>query len=86
MRKQHIVVQPYGGNAQRMEPLNEGFADFSLNNVISAVEGSGGYDATMPDLRVLARINRFSVGLYVAEKILRGKSIIKGGSHHAFGH
>ena len=80
------MVQPYGGNAQMMEPLNEGFAEFSLNDVISAVEGSGGNDAAMPNQHVLARINPFPVGLHVAEEILKGKSIIKGGSHHAFGH
>jgi len=65
-----MVVQPYGGNAQMMQSVNEGLAEFSLNDVndvITAVEGSGEYSAEMPNLRVIARINPFPVGLYVKE-------------------
>ncbi|MGV6888184.1 TAXI family TRAP transporter solute-binding subunit [Rhodophyticola sp. SM2404] len=65
-----MVVQPYGGNAQMMQALNEGLAEFSLNDVndvISAYQGTGEYDAPMAELRVLARINPFPVGLYVKE-------------------
>ena len=65
-----MVVQPYGGNAQMMQSLDQGLAEFSLNDVndvITAIEGSGEYDAAMPNLLVLARINPFPVGLYVKE-------------------
>jgi TRAP transporter TAXI family solute receptor len=65
-----LVVQPYGGNAQMMQALNEGLAEFALNDVndaISANAGSGEYKAAMPNLRVVARINPFPVGLYVKE-------------------
>ncbi|MHA7881928.1 TAXI family TRAP transporter solute-binding subunit [Nitratireductor rhodophyticola] len=63
-----VVVQPYGGNAQMMQALDQQLAEFSLNDVndvISAVEGSGEYDQPMPNLRAVARINPFPVGLYV---------------------
>ncbi|MCT7374624.1 TAXI family TRAP transporter solute-binding subunit [Chelativorans salis] len=83
-----MVVQPYGGNAQMMQALNEGIAEFSLNDVndvISAFEGSGEYSAPMPNLRAVARINPFPVGLYVKENSgmtsvsdLAGKSVPAG--------
>ncbi|MFG5379948.1 TAXI family TRAP transporter solute-binding subunit [Yoonia sp. R2-816] len=63
-----FVVQPYGGNAQMMQAVNEALAEFSLNDVndvITAVSGTGEYDSAMPNLRVVARINPFPVGLYV---------------------
>lgn len=63
-----MVVQPYGGNAQMMQALDGALAEFSLNDVndvISAVEGSGEYDRAHPNLRMVARINPFPVGLYV---------------------
>lgn len=83
-----MVVQPYGGNAQMMQSVNEGLAEFSLNDVndvITAVEGSGEYSAALPNLRVIARINPFPVGLYVKESAgitsvadLAGKSVPSG--------
>lgn len=83
-----MVVQPYGGNAQMMQSVNEGLAEFSLNDVndvISAVEGTGEYTAAMPNLRVLARVNPFPVGLYVKESSglkavaeLKGRSVPSG--------
>jgi TRAP transporter TAXI family solute receptor len=83
-----MVVQPYGGNAQMMQALNEGIAEFALNDVndaISAVAGSGEYSAAMPNLRAVARINPFPVGLYVKESSgltavadLSGKSVPSG--------
>ena len=63
-----LVVQPYGGNAQMMEAVDSGLAEYSLNDVndvITAVSGTGEYSAPMPNLRVLARINPFPVGLFV---------------------
>jgi len=63
-----VVVQPYGGNAQMMQALDQKLAEFSLNDVndvISAVQGSGEYEQPMPNLRAVARINPFPVGLYV---------------------
>ncbi|MDN3722656.1 TAXI family TRAP transporter solute-binding subunit [Roseibium salinum] len=56
-----------------------------MNDVISALEGSGEYQAAMPNLRVIARINPFPVGLYVKEDSglkqvadLAGKSVPAG--------
>ena len=65
-----MVVQPYGGNAQMMQAVNDALAEFSLNDVndlITAVAGTGEYSNPMPNLRVIARINPFPVGLYVKE-------------------
>ncbi len=83
-----LVVQPYGGNAQMMQAVNEALAEFSLNDVndvITAVQGSGDYNATMPNLRIVARINPFPVGLYVKESSgltsvadLEGRSVPSG--------
>ncbi len=86
--KMKMVVQPYGGNAQMMQALQNKRAEFSLNDVndvISAVQGSGEYKTAMPNLRVLARINPFPVGLYVKESSgmtsvtdLKGRSVPSG--------
>lgn len=83
-----MVVQPYGGNAQMMQAVNDQLAEFSLNDVndvITAIEGSGEYSQAMPNLRVVARINPFPVGLYVKESSgmtaiadLKGKSVPAG--------
>lgn len=83
-----LVVQPYGGNAQMMQAVNDALAEFSLNDVndvITAVTGSGEYAAAMPNLRVVARINPFPVGLYVKESSgitsvadLKGRSVPSG--------
>lgn len=65
-----LVVQPYGGNAQMMQAVNEALAEFSLNDVndmITAVNGTGEYHSAMANLRVVARINPFPVGLYVKQ-------------------
>jgi TRAP transporter TAXI family solute receptor len=65
-----MVVQPYGGNAQMMQAVDGALAEFSLNDVndvITAVSGTGEYATPMPNLRVVARINPFPVGLYVKE-------------------
>ena len=65
-----LVVQPYGGNAQMMQAVNDALAEFSLNDVndvITAVTGTGDYASAMPNLRILARVNPFPVGLYVKE-------------------
>jgi TRAP transporter TAXI family solute receptor len=83
-----LVVQPYGGNAQMMQAVNEGLAEFSLNDVndiITAVGGTGEYNSAMPNLRVVARINPFPVGLYVKNSSgmtkvsdLKGRSVPSG--------
>ena len=65
-----MVVQPYGGNAQMMQAVNDTLAEFSLNDVndvITATSGTGEYNTAMPNLRVVARINPFPVGLYVKQ-------------------
>lgn len=83
-----LVVQPYGGNAQMMQAVNDQLAEFSLNDVndvITAIDGTGEYRMKMPNLRLLARINPFPVGLYVKESSgltavadLKGKSVPSG--------
>lgn len=83
-----LVVQPYGGNAQMMQAVNDALAEFSLNDVndvITAVAGTGDYASAMPNLRILARINPFPVGLYVradsgmtAVSDLAGRSVPSG--------
>lgn len=83
-----MVVQPYGGNAQMMQAVNDSLAEFSLNDVndvITAVAGTGEYAAAMPELRVVARVNPFPVGLYVKESAgltrvadLAGRSVPSG--------
>lgn len=79
-----LVVQPYGGNAQMMQAVNDALAEFSLNDVndvISAVSGTGEYSNPMPNLRVVARVNPFPVGLYVKESSgLTSVSDLKGHS------
>lgn len=65
-----LVVQPFGGNAQMMQAVNDAQAEFSLNDVndvITAIAGSGEYSSSMPNLRVVARVNPFPVGLYVKQ-------------------
>lgn len=67
-----MVVQPYGGNAQMMQAVNDKYAEYSLNDVndvITAFKGTGDYTTAMPNLRVVARINPFPVGLYVKESM-----------------
>lgn len=83
-----LVVQPYGGNAQMMQAVNDALAEFSLNDVndvITAVTGTGDYPTAMPNLRIVARVNPFPVGLYVKESSgmtavadLKGRSVPSG--------
>ncbi|MGY6695264.1 MAG: TAXI family TRAP transporter solute-binding subunit [Roseinatronobacter sp.] len=83
-----LVVQPYGGNAQMMQAVNDALAEFSLNDVndvITAVAGTDEYNVEMPNLRVVARVNPFPVGLYVKESSgltavseLEGRSVPSG--------
>ncbi|PTA97706.1 MULTISPECIES: TAXI family TRAP transporter solute-binding subunit [unclassified Sulfitobacter] len=83
-----MVVQPYGGNAQMMQAVNDSLAEFSLNDVndvITAFSGTGEYSSSMLNLRVVARINPFPVGLYVKESSgmetvgdLKGRSVPSG--------
>jgi uncharacterized protein len=83
-----LVVQPYGGNAQMMQAVDEALAEYSLNDVndvIIAVAGTDDYSAPMPNLRIVARINPFPVGLYVKDSSgltavteLRGRSVPSG--------
>lgn len=85
-----LVVQPYGGNAAMMQALQQELAEFSLNDindVITAVAGTGEYGdvGALPDLRVVARINPFPIGLYVKDELgiehvseLAGRSVPSG--------
>ncbi len=84
----NVVVQPYGGNSAMMQAVHQSLAEFSLNDVndvITAVAGTGEYDAKLSNLRVVAKINPFPVGLYVKKSLgitkvseLKGKSVPSG--------
>lgn len=68
----NVVVQPYGGNASMMQAVQQGLAEFSLNDVndvITAVAGAEEYDTSLANLRIVAKINPFPVGLYVKESL-----------------
>lgn len=83
-----LVVQPYGGNAQMMQAVNDALAEFSLNDVndiITAVSGTGEYSTAMKNLRIVARVNPFPVGLYAKASSgmtqvgeLKGRSVPSG--------
>lgn len=64
-----MVVQPYGGNLAMMQALEQGLAEFSINDindVIAAAEGIDHYDGqAQSNLRILAKINPLPIGLYV---------------------
>ena len=68
----NVVVQPYGGNAAMMQAVQQSLAEFSLNDVndvITAVAGTGEYDNSLGNLRIVAKINPFPVGLYVKDSL-----------------
>ncbi|MEO0636804.1 MAG: TAXI family TRAP transporter solute-binding subunit [Pseudomonadota bacterium] len=83
-----VVVQPMAGNEAMLQALNQGRAEFTLddvNDVITASSGTGEWDEKLENLRIVARINPFPVGLYVkkADGIenvadLKGKSVPSG--------
>lgn len=64
-----MVVQPYGGNLAMMQALEQGLAEFAINDindVIAAGEGIDHYDGqAQSNLRILAKINPLPIGLYV---------------------
>lgn len=63
-----LVVQAYSGNAQMLQAVDSKDAEFTLtdiNDMIVAVAGEGDYSVALPNLRVLAKINPFPVGLFV---------------------
>ena len=65
-----LVVQPFGGSSQFHQVINDGNAEFAvndINDVISAATGTNGYSEAMTNLRVVAWINPFPIGLYVKE-------------------
>ena len=84
----NVVVQPYGGNSAMMQAVQQSLAEFSLNDVndvITAVAGTEEYDAPLENLRIVARINPFPVGLYVKDSLgitavseLEGRSVPSG--------
>lgn len=64
-----MVVQPYGGNLAMMQALEQGLAEFSINDindVIAAGEGIDHYQGqAQSNLRIVAKINPLPIGLYV---------------------
>ncbi|MBV6657411.1 MAG: TAXI family TRAP transporter solute-binding subunit [Devosiaceae bacterium] len=64
-----MVVQPYGGNLAMMQALEQGLAEFSINDindVIAAAQGIDHYEGqAQSNLRLVAKINPLPVGLYV---------------------
>lgn len=66
-----VVVTPVGGNEAMMQALEQQLAEFSLNDVndvITASTGTGEWEGgALTNLRIVARINPFPVGLYVRE-------------------
>ncbi len=63
-----LVVQAYSGNAQMLQAVDSKDAEFTMtdiNDMIVAVAGEGDYSAALPNLRVVAKINPFAVGLFV---------------------
>ena len=66
-----VVVQPLGGNEAMLRAIEQGQAEFTLddiNDVITATEGTGEWEgAPVEGLRVVARINPFPIGLFVRD-------------------
>ncbi len=66
-----MVVQPYGGNLAMMQALEQGLAEFSINDindVIAAGEGIDHYEGQpQSNLRVIGKINPLPIGLYVRD-------------------
>ncbi|UOA33295.1 hypothetical protein DSM110093_03120 [Sulfitobacter sp. DSM 110093] len=63
-----LVVQPFGGSNQFQQIIENGQAEFAVNDIndlIVAVNGQHGYDNPMKNLRVVARIIAVQVGLFV---------------------
>lgn len=79
------VVQPMAGNEAMLQAINQGRAEFTLddvNDVITATEGTGEWKESLANLRLVARINPFPIGLYVKKILgienvseLKGKSV-----------
>ncbi|MFK7901210.1 MAG: TAXI family TRAP transporter solute-binding subunit [Nitratireductor sp.] len=82
------VVQPMAGNEAMLQTVNQGRAEFTLddvNDVITASSGTGEWKQKLENLRIVARINPFPVGLYVKKSMnienvadLKGKSVPSG--------
>ena len=66
-----VVVQPLGGNEAMLRAVEQGQAEFTLddvNDVITATQGTGEWEgAPVEGLRIVAKINPFPVGLFVRD-------------------
>ncbi|MBO6815879.1 MAG: TAXI family TRAP transporter solute-binding subunit [Rhizobiaceae bacterium] len=64
-----VTVSPVGGNEAMLRALAAGQAEFTLddvNDVITATTGTGQWkDKAITNLRIVAKINPFPVGLFV---------------------
>lgn len=84
-----VTVSPVGGNEAMLRAVEAGQAEFTLddvNDVITATTGTGEWEGKpVSNLRVVAKINPFPIGLFVREDSgmtsvadLAGKSIPTG--------
>lgn len=85
----NLVVQPYSGNRAMMDAVNQGLAEFAINDVndaIVAVQGKGDYQGReRSHLNIALRISPQPIGIFVRKdsginKIedLRGKRVASG--------
>lgn len=83
-----VTVQPMAGNEAMLQAIDQGRAEFTLddvNDVITATAGTGEWSQKLQNLRIVARINPFPVGLYVKKSDgienvadLKGRSVPSG--------
>ena len=87
--KMNTLVQPFSGNRAMMDAVDQGLAEFAINDVndvIMAVKGQEGYeDRERTNLRVALRISPQPIGIFVREdsginsiKDLAGKRVAGG--------
>ncbi|WP_191600421.1 TAXI family TRAP transporter solute-binding subunit [Marinomonas algicola] len=85
----NLVVQPYSGNRAMMDAVNQGLAEFAINDVndaIVAVQGDADYKGKKrTHLRVALRISPQPIGIFVRKDAdidsiadLKGKRVASG--------
>ncbi|ADZ91644.1 TAXI family TRAP transporter solute-binding subunit [Marinomonas mediterranea] len=85
----NLVVQPYSGNRAMMDAVNQGLAEFAINDVNDAIvahQGEADYkDRKRSNLRVAMRISPQPIGIFVRKdsginsiEDLKGKRVASG--------
>ncbi|WP_417538264.1 TAXI family TRAP transporter solute-binding subunit [Marinomonas sp.] len=85
----NLVVQPYSGNRAMMDAVNQGLAEFAINDVndaIVAAQGEADYKGKKRDhLRIALRISPQPIGIFVRKDAgintiadLKGKRVAAG--------